>query len=97
MLSVSPGLVRRSLARKLPPAWVDFRERLKKGARRFREIDRKTRGYFGWPAVARAETATQVMKLRGKLIAAEVIRALGPRRRRPGPRAGRDEATRRRG
>src|SRR5712692_1276951 len=90
-------LVRRSLARKLPPAWVDFRERLKKGARRFREIDRKTRGYFGWPAVARAETATQVMKLRGKLIAAEVIRALGPRRRRPRPRAGRGEATRRRG
>jgi creatinine amidohydrolase len=82
VLSVRPGLVRRSLARKLPPAWVDFRARLKRGARRFREIDRKTRGYFGWPAVARAETATQIMKLRGRLIAAEVIRALGPRGRR---------------
>jgi creatinine amidohydrolase len=82
MLSVRPGLVRRSLARKLPPAWVDFRERLKHGARRFREIDPKTRGYFGWPAMARAETARRIMKLRGKLIAAEVIRALGPRRAR---------------
>jgi len=60
MLSVRPGLVRRSVARKLPPAWVDFRARLKRGARRFREIDRKTRGYFGWPAVARAETAAYV-------------------------------------
>jgi creatinine amidohydrolase len=89
MLSLRPGLVRRSLARKLPPAWVDFRARLKRGARRFREIDRKTRGYFGWPAVARAETATQIMKLRGKLIAAEVIRALGPRAPRSRERAAR--------
>ena len=82
MLSVQPGLVRRRLARTLPPAWVDFRERLQRGARTFREIDSKTRGYFGWPAMARAETAERVMTLRGKLIAAEVIRALGPRRRR---------------
>jgi creatinine amidohydrolase len=89
ILSVRPGLVRRSLARKLPPAWVDFRERLRKGARRFREIDRKTRGYFGWPAMARAETAARVMRLRGKMIAAEVIRALGPRRPRRGKRSAR--------
>src|SRR5206468_3894496 len=59
-------------------AWVDFRGRLRKGARRFREIDARTLGYFGWPAAARAETALKVMRLRGKLIAAEVIRALGP-------------------
>jgi len=89
MLSVRPGLVRQSVARKLPPAWVDFRARLKRGARRFREIDRKTRGYFGWPAMARAKTATKVMKLRGKLIAAEVMRALGPRRPRPRKRPAR--------
>jgi creatinine amidohydrolase len=82
MLSVRPRLVRRFLARTLPPAWVDFRERLKHGARRFREIDRQTRGYFGWPAMARAETAERVMKLRGKLIAADVIRSLRPRRTR---------------
>ena len=43
MLSVRPGLVRRSVARKLPPAWVDFRARLKQGARRFREIERSRR------------------------------------------------------
>jgi creatinine amidohydrolase/Fe(II)-dependent formamide hydrolase-like protein len=82
MLSLKPGLVRRSLARTLPPAWVDFRERLTRGARRFREIDRQTQGYFGWPAIARAETAERVMKLRGKLIAADVIRSLRPRRAR---------------
>src|SRR6266567_7472591 len=82
-------ILRHSVARKLPPAWVDFRARLKRGARRFREIDRKTRGYFGWPAMARAKTATKVMKLRGKLIAAEVMRALGPRRPRPRKRPAR--------
>jgi creatinine amidohydrolase/Fe(II)-dependent formamide hydrolase-like protein len=78
VLAARPDLVRRSLMRTLPPAWVDFRGRLHRGARRFREIDARTRGYFGWPAAARAETAVKVMRLRGKLIAAEVIRALGP-------------------
>ena len=56
---------------------------------RFREIDSKTRGYFGWPAVARPETAARVMRLRGKLIAAEVIRALGPRARKSRKRSAR--------
>src|SRR4030095_11763329 len=74
--------VRRSVLRSLPPAWVVFRRRLRGGARRFREIDATTRGYFGWPAAARAETAIKVMRLRGKLIAVEVIRALGPLPRR---------------
>jgi len=78
VLAARPELVDRSLMRTLPPAWVDFRRRLRGGARRFREIDATTRGYFGWPAAARAETAIKVMRLRGKLIAAEVIRALGP-------------------
>ena len=82
VLAARPDLVRRSLMRKLPPAWVDFRGRLEHGARRFREIDSKTRGYFGWPAVAKPETAVRVMRLRGKMIAAEVIRALGLRARR---------------
>ena len=87
VLATRPELVRRSLMRTLPPAWVDFRGRLERGARRFREIDAKTRGYFGWPAAARAETATKVMRLRGKLIAAEVIRALGPHRSKSRKRA----------
>ncbi len=78
VLATRPELVDRLLMRTLPPAWVDFRGRLRDGARRFREIDGRTRGYFGWPAVARAETAIRVMRLRGRLIAAEVIRALGP-------------------
>lgn len=87
VLAARPELVDRSRMRQLPPAWVDFRERLQRGARRFREIDAKTRGYFGWPAVARADTATRVMRLRGKLIAAEVIRALGSRRPKSSKRA----------
>lgn len=79
VLATRPDLVRRRLTRKLPPVWVDFRKRLERGARRFREIDSKTRGYFGWPAAARRDTAVRVMRLRGKLIAAEVLHALGPR------------------
>ena len=82
VLATRPELVRRSLMRRLPPAWVDFRARLEKGARRFREIDAGTRGYFGWPAAARSETALKVMRLRSRLIAAEVLRALRPRRSR---------------
>ena len=88
VLATRPELVRRGLARTLPPAWVDFRARLARGARRFRQIDGRTQGYFGWPAAARRETALRVMKLRGRLIAAHVIGALGGPRRgaRPQPR-----------
>lgn len=80
VLATRPDLVRRSIMRKLPPAWVDFRAELARGARRFRQIDAKTRGYFGWPAAARPDTAIKAMRLRGRLIAAEVLRALGVRR-----------------
>lgn len=89
VLAIRPELVRRKLARELPPAWVDFRGRLARGARRFREIDRKTQGYFGWPAAAKPETAIRVMRLRAKIIAAEVMRALGPRTRESRKRSGR--------
>jgi creatinine amidohydrolase len=83
VLATRPELVRRAVARRLPPLWVDVHERLARGARTFREIHGKTRGYFGWPAAARRDTALRVMRLRGRLIAAEVLRALGgPRRSR---------------
>jgi creatinine amidohydrolase/Fe(II)-dependent formamide hydrolase-like protein len=83
VLAARPELVRRALARRLPPAWVDFRARLAGGARRFRDIDGRTQGYFGWPAAARRETALRVMRLRGRLIATHVIGAFGgPRRSR---------------
>jgi hypothetical protein len=61
--------------------WLDFRRRLREGARRFREIDPRAgaEGYFGWPAVARAETGERVMALRGRLIAREIVAALGSR------------------
>jgi creatinine amidohydrolase len=81
VLSRRPELVRRGVARRLPPVWVDFRRRLREGARRFREIDPRAaaKGYFGWPAVARAETGESVMALRGRLIAREIVAALGGR------------------
>ena len=86
-----PALVRRELARRLTPNWLDFRGRLAAGARRFEEIDPRPKapGYFGWPAAARAATGEKVMALRGRLIARELVAALerrapGRRRRRAG-------------
>jgi creatinine amidohydrolase len=82
VLSRAPSLVRRGIARRLPPVWLDFRARLTAGARRFREIDRRANalGYFGSPAAARAETGNKIMALRGRLIARELIAALDGRR-----------------
>jgi hypothetical protein len=68
----------RAVARRLPPVWVDFRAALRKGAKRFEEIAPGGLGYFGWPAAARAVTARRALALRGRLMAAEIIRALGP-------------------
>ena len=78
MLARRPDLVRRDLARTLPPAWVDFRAALARGARRFEEIAPGGAGYFGWPAAARARTAERVMRLRGELIARALLEKLGP-------------------
>ena len=39
MLSIAPRLVRRDVARRLPPARVDFRAALHRGVKRFREMD----------------------------------------------------------
>jgi hypothetical protein len=79
--------VRRAVVRRLPPVWVDFRQALADGARRFEQIAPGRAGYFGWPAAARASTARRVLALRGRLIAREIVRALGGRRRRARPRA----------
>lgn len=84
VLACRPRLVRRALARRLPPAWVDFRRALARGARRFEEIAPGGAGYFGWPAAAKAATARRVLALRGRLMAREILGALGP-----APRGGR--------
>lgn len=78
VLATRPELVRRSVARRLPPVWVDFRQRLSEGAKRFRDIDRRSRalGYFGWPAAARADTGRRAMALRGRLIARDLVAAM---------------------
>jgi creatinine amidohydrolase len=82
MLSVAPRLVRRATARRLPPAWVDWAAALARGARRFERMQPGGRGYFGWPAAARAATGRRVMALRGRLIAATLLVELAkwPRR-----------------
>lgn len=78
VLARRPDLVRRRLARRLPPVWLDVHGSLRRGARRFEDIDRRPAapGYFGWPAAARARTGDRVMALRGRLIARELVAAL---------------------
>ena len=76
MLARRPDLVRRSLAKRLPPVWVDFRGALARGARRFEDIAPGGAGYFGWPAAARAKTGDRVMRLRGELIARALLAEL---------------------
>ena len=80
MLAIRPDLVRRALARRLPPAWVDWRARLMR-ATTFRRMHPRGRGYFGAPAVARAATGRRALRLRGRLIAAELVAALQTPRR----------------
>jgi hypothetical protein len=88
VMAKRPDLLRRAIARRLPPVWVDFRGALEKGARRFEQIAPGGLGYFGWPAAARASTATSVLKLRSRLMAREIIGALGEtERKRPANRA----------
>ena len=77
MLAAEPELVRRRVARRLAPAWFDFRGALARGARNFRDLGPGGAGYFGWPAAARARTGRAVMALRGRLIAEELSKALG--------------------
>ena len=77
VLAARPDLVRASIARRLPPRWVDFGAALARGARRFEQMDPGGRGYFGWPAAARAATACRVMALRARLMAKAITEALG--------------------
>jgi hypothetical protein len=77
MLSVDRKLVRERIARRLPPAWFDFRRELAHGARNFRLLGPGGDGYFGWPAAARARTGRTVMALRGRLIARRLLETLG--------------------
>jgi creatinine amidohydrolase len=80
VLAVAPGLVRRDVARRLPPVWIDWGAALTRGVRRFERMHPGGRGYFGWPAAARAATGRRVMALRGRLIAAALLEELGSAR-----------------
>jgi creatinine amidohydrolase len=77
VLATRPRLVRRALARRLPPHWIDVRAALVAG-RTFRGMDPSGRGYFGWPAAARAATGRAALALRARLIARVVAAQLGP-------------------
>src|SRR5436190_12161939 len=76
VLATRPRLVRRRLARRLPPHWIDVRAALGAG-KTFREMDASGRGYFGWPAVARAATGRKGLVLRARLIARVLLAELG--------------------
>jgi creatinine amidohydrolase len=77
MLAAAPRLVRRDIARRLRPAWVDWRAALKGRPTTFRAMNPRGAGYFGAPAAARAATGRRAMALRARLIAAELVRRLG--------------------
>jgi creatinine amidohydrolase len=81
VLAVRPRLVRARLARRLPPHWIDVRAALAAG-QTFGEMDASGRGYFGWPAVARALTGRRALTLRARLLARVVLAGLGPPLRR---------------
>ena len=53
MLDAAPHLVRRAAARRLRPAWVDWRAALQRGPTTFRKMNPRGAGYFGSPAAAR--------------------------------------------
>ena len=76
MLAVRPRLVRRAVARRLPPAWVDVKRALAAGPTTFRTMHPRGRGYFGWPAAARVETGRAALRLRARLIARDLLEAL---------------------
>lgn len=82
VLAVAPRLVRRSVLRRLAPAWTDWAAALARGSRTFEHMQPGGRGYFGWPAAARAQTGRRVLALRGRLIGAALLEDLDrwPRR-----------------
>jgi hypothetical protein len=86
VLARRPELARRGLIKRLPPVWVDWGAALRRGARTFEEIAPGGLGYFGWPAAARAVTARRALRLRGALMAREILRAFGKAPVRPGTR-----------
>src|SRR5205814_272552 len=75
-LSTRPRRVRRRLARRLPAHWIDVRGALDT-CTTFGEMDASGRGYFGWPAAARAVTGRRALALRARLLARALLAELG--------------------
>src|SRR5204862_157423 len=76
VLATCPRLVRRRLARRLPAHWIDVRGALDT-CTTFGEMDASGRGYFGWPAAARAVTGRRALALRARLLARALLAELG--------------------
>jgi creatinine amidohydrolase/Fe(II)-dependent formamide hydrolase-like protein len=76
VLATYPRLVRRRLARRPPPHWIDVRRALET-CTTFAEMDPTGRGYFGWPAAARAATGRRALALRARLLARALVAELG--------------------
>jgi hypothetical protein len=55
---------------------VDVKRALAAGRTTFRKMNPRGRGYFGWPAAARAETGRAALKLRGRSISKDLIAEL---------------------
>jgi creatinine amidohydrolase len=76
VLATCPRLVRRRLARRLPPHWIDVRAALET-CTTFAEMDASGRGYFGWPAAARGATGRRTLAVRARLLARALLAELG--------------------
>jgi creatinine amidohydrolase/Fe(II)-dependent formamide hydrolase-like protein len=76
VLATCPRLVRRRLARRLPPHWIDVRAALET-CTTFAEMDASGRGYFGWPAAARGATGRRALAVRARLLARALLAELG--------------------
>ena len=94
VLATRPRLVRRAIAARLRPNWVDFRGPLARGARRFEALGANGQGYFGWPRTARAETGRRVIALRVRLIGDDLAARLAAWRPRAARGAARRDVTR---
>lgn len=70
-----PHLVKKEIARNLPPNWSNIREKWKQGAKNFIEAGGPS-CYFGAPALASAETGQKVYEAFSSQLAEEILQFL---------------------
>jgi len=72
ILAEAPELVRKEVARRLPPNPASLSDAIGAGARTFAEAGGE-RAYFGWPAEATAEEGRSTVETLGRLLAEAVL------------------------